>query len=157
MENFQTWKWCSGLPEKRRAHLPPDKQYLVTRDVPCIPPPDSTAGGAAAAEGVEDTMVEDDWVATGESIEGDAGDVGDGTGVEEISSAGDASAQAGDGDGEDDNDDDDDDDVESLENFDYAESAVKDDDAAALASGAAGGGAGEATTISTRTYDVYVT
>lgn len=31
-----TWKWCGGDPTKRRSYLPPDKQYLVTKYVPCL-------------------------------------------------------------------------------------------------------------------------
>jgi len=32
---FGTWQWCSGIPEKRSTYLPPDKQYLLTKNVPC--------------------------------------------------------------------------------------------------------------------------
>ncbi|ORX48599.1 autophagocytosis protein [Hesseltinella vesiculosa] len=31
-----TWSWESGVPEKLRNYLPNDKQYLVTRSVPCF-------------------------------------------------------------------------------------------------------------------------
>lgn len=31
-----TWTWESGDPGKRRDFLPADKQYLVTRNVPCL-------------------------------------------------------------------------------------------------------------------------
>jgi len=30
-----TWTWEGGDPSKRKAHLPPDKQFLMTRNVPC--------------------------------------------------------------------------------------------------------------------------
>ena len=30
-----TWSWEAGDPSKRKRHLPDDKQYLVTRGVPC--------------------------------------------------------------------------------------------------------------------------
>ncbi|KAL7486066.1 hypothetical protein ACHAW6_011665 [Cyclotella cf. meneghiniana] len=30
-----TWSWEGGDPSKRKKHLPPDKQFLVTRGVPC--------------------------------------------------------------------------------------------------------------------------
>lgn len=30
-----TWRWESGDPALRRSYLPADKQYLVTRNVPC--------------------------------------------------------------------------------------------------------------------------
>jgi len=30
-----TWSWEAGDPKKAKSHLPPDKQYLITRNVPC--------------------------------------------------------------------------------------------------------------------------
>jgi len=30
-----TWSWEAGDPSKRKKHLPKDKQYLITRNVPC--------------------------------------------------------------------------------------------------------------------------
>lgn len=30
-----TWTWEGGDPTKRKSHLPPDKQFLMTRNVPC--------------------------------------------------------------------------------------------------------------------------
>ncbi|KAL3799288.1 hypothetical protein HJC23_013013 [Cyclotella cryptica] len=30
-----TWSWEGGDPSKRKKHLPPEKQFLVTRGVPC--------------------------------------------------------------------------------------------------------------------------
>lgn len=32
---FPTWKWESGEPSKKRDYLPDNKQYLVTRNIPC--------------------------------------------------------------------------------------------------------------------------
>ncbi|KAI9356214.1 autophagocytosis protein [Zopfochytrium polystomum] len=31
-----TWSWAPGTESKRRDFLPPDKQYLITRNVPCL-------------------------------------------------------------------------------------------------------------------------
>ncbi|KAL9296043.1 hypothetical protein ACSQ67_021939 [Phaseolus vulgaris] len=31
-----TWSWESGEPGKRKPYLPPDKQLLITRNVPCL-------------------------------------------------------------------------------------------------------------------------
>lgn len=31
-----TWSWESGDPSKRKPYLPPGKQYLITRNVPCL-------------------------------------------------------------------------------------------------------------------------
>lgn len=30
-----TWQWEGGASDKQKSHLPPNKQYLVTRNVPC--------------------------------------------------------------------------------------------------------------------------
>ena len=53
-----TWTWEGGDPSKRKAHLPPDKQFLMTRNVPCTERvsslenvvAESHAGGAAAGD-----------------------------------------------------------------------------------------------------------
>ncbi|KXZ48496.1 hypothetical protein GPECTOR_27g666 [Gonium pectorale] len=31
-----TWSWEGGDPKKRRSYFPPEKQFLVTRNVPCL-------------------------------------------------------------------------------------------------------------------------
>ncbi|URD79130.1 Autophagy-related protein 3 [Musa troglodytarum] len=31
-----TWSWEVGEPSKRKSYLPADKQYLITRNVPCL-------------------------------------------------------------------------------------------------------------------------
>uniref|UniRef100_A0A0E0R2G1 Uncharacterized protein n=1 Tax=Oryza rufipogon TaxID=4529 RepID=A0A0E0R2G1_ORYRU len=31
-----TWSWEAGDPSKRKPYLPPDKQFLVTRNLPCV-------------------------------------------------------------------------------------------------------------------------
>ncbi|KAJ1896306.1 E2-like enzyme [Kickxella alabastrina] len=31
-----TWSWEKGYPNKRRDYLPADKQFLITRNVPCL-------------------------------------------------------------------------------------------------------------------------
>ncbi|XP_024545006.1 autophagy-related protein 3 isoform X2 [Selaginella moellendorffii] len=31
-----TWSWESGDPSKQKGHLPKDKQFLITRNVPCL-------------------------------------------------------------------------------------------------------------------------
>lgn len=87
---FPTWSWSAGEPSKTREFLPKDKQYLISRGVPCLRRVSqiesaalggkkgksraSGAGGVAGDEkmlsfaegqdGVEGTGGEEDWLAT---------------------------------------------------------------------------------------------
>ena len=48
---FPTWSWADADPESKRApHLPPGKQFLVTRNVPCHRRLDENFAGDAAHE-----------------------------------------------------------------------------------------------------------
>lgn len=60
-----TWKWCSGVKKKRASMLPTDKQYLVTRNVPCLERcssheniPEMQDGEWTVYEGKMETIVE---------------------------------------------------------------------------------------------------
>ncbi|TPX33315.1 hypothetical protein SmJEL517_g03711 [Synchytrium microbalum] len=65
-----TWTWVAGEESKRREYLPPDKQYLITRNVPCLRrvkaieyrPEDEDREELVHDDNAEDG--EDDWVAT---------------------------------------------------------------------------------------------
>lgn len=60
---FPTWSWEDAEPESKRvSHLPPGKQFLVTRNVPCHRRLDADFAGDA---GHEETLVND-----GEGISG---------------------------------------------------------------------------------------
>ena len=62
-----TWTWEGGDPSKRKAHLPPDKQFLMTRNVPCTERVSSLENvvaeshGAAGAAGEEEDD-DGDWL-----------------------------------------------------------------------------------------------
>ncbi|KAI9696410.1 MAG: E2-like enzyme [Candelina mexicana] len=67
---FPTWSWADASPpSKRVAHLPPGKQFLVTRGVPCHRRLDENFAGDA---GQDEAMVQDGFAA-GEGGEGDDG------------------------------------------------------------------------------------
>jgi len=60
-----TWQWQAGDPAKARPFLPPDKQFLITRNVPCQRRARALGAGAddesLVAGGDDDG---DEWVAT---------------------------------------------------------------------------------------------
>lgn len=68
---FPTWSWGDAdSPERRVSHLPPGKQFLVTRNVPCHRRLNDDFAGDA---GHEEALVND-----GDDFKGNAGDDEDG-------------------------------------------------------------------------------
>ncbi|KAL8141453.1 hypothetical protein V2J09_014485 [Rumex salicifolius] len=61
-----TWSWESGEPSKRKSYLPADKQFLITRNVPCLRRAASIAEeyDAAGGEVLLDDENDDGWLAT---------------------------------------------------------------------------------------------
>ncbi|WJX49616.1 E2-like enzyme [Trifolium repens] len=61
-----TWSWESGEPSKRKPYLPSEKQFLITRNVPCLRRAASieeeyeAAGGEVLLDGEDN----DGWLAT---------------------------------------------------------------------------------------------
>lgn len=73
---FPTWSWEDAVsPAKRAPHLPPGKQFLVTRGVPCHRRLDDNFAGDA---GREDVMVTDGLSGGAGSGGGSGGDDDDG-------------------------------------------------------------------------------
>lgn len=63
---FPTWSWSAGEASKAKDYLPKDKQYLVSKGVPCLRRANTLGAGAeedaeAVVWGGDD---EEDWVAT---------------------------------------------------------------------------------------------
>lgn len=61
-----TWSWESGEPSKRKPYLPSEKQYLITRNVPCLRRAASVEEEyeAAGGEVLLDNEDNDGWLAT---------------------------------------------------------------------------------------------
>ncbi|KAK6132214.1 hypothetical protein DH2020_034034 [Rehmannia glutinosa] len=61
-----TWSWESGEPSKRKSYLPQDKQFLITRNVPCLRRAASIEEEyeAAGGEVLLDNEDNDGWLAT---------------------------------------------------------------------------------------------
>jgi ubiquitin-like-conjugating enzyme ATG3 len=68
---FPTWSWSSAAPGKAKTYLPSDKQFLVTKGVPCHRRLDDNFAGSAGlndrvVEGTEGGEGEDEgWLSTG--------------------------------------------------------------------------------------------
>jgi len=171
VENYMSWQWVAGEEGKQRKDLPADKQYLQTRDVPCLPHPSSAVLG-------EERIVEDEdgdgWVEAGggddfgggaEDGGGPAVGGGGGGGDDDVPEVGEDGTTVTSGGGaaaapaveEDDDDGDDDSDVPSLDEFDYDEAAVADDDPASMPAQPADAAAKDENVVKTRTYDISVT
>ncbi|KAJ1726032.1 E2-like enzyme [Coemansia biformis] len=54
-----TWSWESGRSNKRREYLPADKQFLITRNVPCLRRAEQMVFGL---DDEEEQVGEDGWV-----------------------------------------------------------------------------------------------
>ncbi|KAI8800921.1 autophagocytosis associated protein [Cladochytrium replicatum] len=62
-----TWAWSAGTEGKRRDYLPADKQYLITRNVPClrrVKAMEYTDEDVDAETLVKDDDGDEEWVAT---------------------------------------------------------------------------------------------
>ncbi|KAL3521404.1 hypothetical protein ACH5RR_019553 [Cinchona calisaya] len=61
-----TWSWESGEPSKRKSYLPADKQFLITRNVPCLRRAASVEEEyeASGGEVLLDNEDNDGWLAT---------------------------------------------------------------------------------------------
>ncbi len=62
-----SWQWAKGDPNSAKDYLPADKQFLVTRNVPCYARCKTLMAGA----GLEEAVLEDGWVDTHGVGEGD--------------------------------------------------------------------------------------
>ena len=72
---FPSWSWADASPtSKRAAHLPPGKQFLVTRGVPCHRRLNDDFAGDA---GREETIVKDGFEGTGVGGKGNGGEAED--------------------------------------------------------------------------------
>jgi ubiquitin-like-conjugating enzyme ATG3 len=68
-----TWQWQAGDPAKARPFLPPGKQFLLTRNVPCQKRATALALGADEEEAISMRVAdgegdEEDWVSTHKSF-----------------------------------------------------------------------------------------
>jgi len=136
----RTWTWESGDPSKAFSYLPPEKQFLMTRRVPCLRRAREVEGFEAEEVVLDGGDVDDGWAMTISDEKQAAGDeeVPDLDDVPDIEP--DPPAEG----------DDDSDDIPDLDDFDD-DNLVVEPDAAAMAASASD------TIMKTRTYDMYIT
>jgi ubiquitin-like-conjugating enzyme ATG3 len=58
-----TWSWATGDPTRVVSYLPKDKQFLITRNVPCTTPAEKEV-----TTGTRGNTVEDEWFALAKEI-----------------------------------------------------------------------------------------
>jgi len=159
---FPTWQWVAGEPSRKASYLPPERQYLITRNVPC-------RDRVRALDYVLDhkTKTEDEWLVPEASggqaeAEGELRDVddlvGDQAGGAASGAVGDTDASgavAGGG--------------PALPDFSDLDAQLAEQDPAALPAGGSTGStdavtggylvadAPDANVVRTRTYDLSIT
>jgi ubiquitin-like-conjugating enzyme ATG3 len=109
-QNFPLWTWESGNKTKTRSHLPEDKQYLLLKGVACQPPQEADVDSCEWVEPTETPTLKSniEFVKDDDDIP----ELPPSISKTELSLS-----------------DDDDDDVDSLDGFDYDESAIENDPA----------------------------
>ncbi|KAL4440254.1 hypothetical protein ABPG75_003255 [Micractinium tetrahymenae] len=179
-----TWSWEAGDLKKGRPFLPPGKQFLITRNVPClrraaaveeygeqaereveeddegegwITADRSARPGAAAAGGI--TTTNDDGFEEVPSIEEAAAGGSGGAAGAVAEAVGDAAGGSGGGRGQAEAEEEE----EEVPDIDDLELEDEEEDEAALrpapraGGGGGGGGGGEEHIVRTRTYDLLIT
>ena len=132
VEQCPTWSWQGGDAKSAKSYLPEDKQFLVTRNVPCL----KRARAMEEYAGKEQHLSGEDegWVAAGGDGNGGSKD-DDAPDMDEIPDISALRVDSGAKDDKNDDDDDDDADIPDMDDFDMC--GDEEDDASALPSSAA--------------------
>lgn len=133
-----TWAWERGEASKAFSYLPLDKQFLITRNVPCHARVKSLEATKSEYDAVKiDGDDGADWVSYKDAEEGEAiGEIPDNSKKVEVTQV-------------DDDDDDDDGVAYDMETFEDSNNVLQEDDAALKIA--------EDNILKTRTYDISIT
>jgi len=174
-----TWQWAPGDPTKSKAYLPAEKQFLVTRNVPCYKRCAQIAGELNDHQEklIEEGDDDGGWVDTHHFPGGDADEpttemgelqIKEDAGPKEVAKS---CNEGGNDDDDDDDDEDEDDEDDEAGNMEEMLNMLENDDSAALdlsrlkepskkismsstRTDSEGGGGG---ILQTRTYDLNIT
>lgn len=144
-----TWSWQAGEIAKQRPFLPPDKQYLITRNVPCLKRASAVEDYGGAVEKIlsgEGDGAEDEWLAT-ENVADESGETSRTEGADDIPSM-DAPAEKAAPDN--------DDDIPDMDEFETDDNVMEVDEAS-LSTPYLVATEPEENIIRTRTYDISIT
>jgi len=140
-----TWQWAAGEESKRRPYLPADKQYLITKNVPCykrVKEMEYTEPETIVGAGGDDG---DDWVATHNETGGrDKEDIAEIVGDMKISDKKPAAKEESD-----------DEDIPDIEDADLDDNVVEEEDPATLEQAESNDG-NDDNILKTRTYDLTI-
>ncbi|XP_055955840.1 ubiquitin-like-conjugating enzyme ATG3 isoform X2 [Patella vulgata] len=156
-----TWQWATGEDIKIRPYLPPDKQFLITRNVPCY----KRVKQMDTHQQEQEKVIEEDddggWVDT-HHFAPDSNVVNTAELVAEMTLDSKTSQTKADRDEDNDDDEEDDGEAEDMEAFEQGGMLEEEDDVTlkpeavvSESDGAAGGG--DSGIIQTRTYDLNIT
>eukprot|EP01113_Clastostelium_recurvatum_P012820 TRINITY_DN1668_c0_g1_i1.p1 TRINITY_DN1668_c0_g1~~TRINITY_DN1668_c0_g1_i1.p1 ORF type:complete len:324 (+),score=95.99 TRINITY_DN1668_c0_g1_i1:34-1005(+) len=160
-----TWTWEAGDPDKAVPYLPKDKQFLLTRNVPCLMRASSLSEGSKKASLIHLDVGggDDEWVAPEAAGSGETDDVGEVVDVEatttklENTNLGESSSTSTSLTKEED-DDDDDGDIPDMDTFAGDDNVVlEEEDPAALPKEPVAPSHTEDNILRTRTYDLSIT
>lgn len=153
-----TWQWAAGDESKTKPYLPKDKQFLITRNVPCYKRVKQMDTHQEEHEKVIEEQDEDGgWVDThhyaSDQVQAIQEDMGDMSLDSKESKGASAVVAAGD------DDDDDDGEAEDMEAFEESGMLEEEDESAMPTPSAAtdSTAGGESGIVQTRTYDLNIT
>lgn len=161
---FPTWEWASGDPSMIRSILPPNKQFLVTKGVPCQTRARNMFGvtteksvGDGLGGGEEDSWTYTETTGTGSGNQDDIPDIVNNSNSNSNSNSQKISAKPAAAAAPQDNDDDDDDIPDITDDID--DNVLVDDDESTVqpASAAAAKESEDDGIFKTRKYDINIT
>ena len=146
------WRWEAGDPKKAVSYLPKDKQFLITRNVPCLErASDLQRQAEKTTYRAVDVEGDDGWVCDDAGLEGEEQE------AQEVVERPPANAATGNDNNKGGNDDDDDDDDGEIPDMDSYSNEDNIDDAVAPVAQAGPGEGDSDHLVKSRSYDISIT